>query len=82
MPGRTPISTRTVTGSGHNTCHQSASGIVVAGKKPTITHKPQKDSLHDLIEPKHIYATGFILMIGTTELISWYRAIDRATASA
>src|SRR5277367_4161980 len=37
MPGRTPISTRTFAGSGHNACHQLASGIVVAGKKPAIT---------------------------------------------
>jgi hypothetical protein len=36
MPGSTPISTRIFSGSGHSACHQSASGIVVAGKKPTI----------------------------------------------
>ena len=29
-----------------------------------------------------INATGFILMIGTAKLISWYHAIDRATVSA
>jgi hypothetical protein len=31
-----PISARTFPGSGHNTCHQSASGIAVAGKKPFV----------------------------------------------
>jgi hypothetical protein len=34
--GRIAIFTRTIAGSGHNACHQSASGIVVAGKKPII----------------------------------------------
>src|SRR5215472_13718944 len=36
MPGSTPISAITLAGSGHNACHQSASGIVVAGKMPAI----------------------------------------------
>jgi hypothetical protein len=35
-PGSTPISTIIFEGSGHSASHQSASGIVVAGKKPTI----------------------------------------------
>src|ERR1700726_969799 len=43
MPGSTPILVITFVGSGHNACHQSVSGIVVAGKKPTImrfSHAP------------------------------------------
>src|SRR5208282_5651832 len=40
IPGCTPISTRTLAGSGHNACHHSASGIVDAGKKPTIMPPP------------------------------------------
>jgi hypothetical protein len=27
-----------------------------------------------------VNATGFAIMVGTATLISWYRAIDRATA--
>jgi hypothetical protein len=40
MPGFTPISTRTPRGSGDNFCHQSASGIAVAGKKPVVMQIP------------------------------------------
>ena len=36
MPGSHAHFARTFAGSGHNACHQSASGIVVVGKKPTI----------------------------------------------
>jgi hypothetical protein len=44
IPGCTPISTRTFAASGHNACHHSASGIVVAGKKTAIMQFSCKDS--------------------------------------
>src|SRR5205823_6831106 len=63
MPGRTPISTRTVTGSGHNACHQSASGIVVAGKKPTIM-RFSTDSIS--YRPTAEWGIDTVIVSGTT----------------
>jgi hypothetical protein len=68
MPGRTPISQRTRLGSGHNTCHQSASGIVVAGKKPPIMRFSRTLRI-GILQPRR---SSFILIV-----IELLRALSR-----